>query len=82
MKNQRYLTKSRFKLGTECPTKLYYTKKQEYQNQKLDDKFLVAPLDRSRKVDSMLGIIVHIFVGFYCQEPSVFASYYKSLQYS
>ena len=39
-------------------------------------------MDRSRKVDSILGIIVHIFVGFYCQEPSVSASYYKNRQYS
>ena len=39
-------------------------------------------VDRSRKVDSILGIIVHIFVGFYCQEPSVSASYYKNRQYS
>lgn len=36
----RYLTKSRFKLGTECPTKLFYTKKKEYADQKFDDSFL------------------------------------------
>jgi hypothetical protein len=37
----RYLTKSRFKIGLECVTKLYYTgKKHEYADQKLDDKFL------------------------------------------
>lgn len=37
----RYLTKSRFKLGVECPTKLYYTgKKDVYADQKLDDRFL------------------------------------------
>jgi hypothetical protein len=36
----RYLTKSRFKLGLECPTKLYYTKKEEYFDQKLEDDFL------------------------------------------
>ncbi|MFO7821162.1 MAG: DUF2779 domain-containing protein [Lentisphaeria bacterium] len=39
----RYLTKSRFKLGTECPTKLFYTRKQqEYADQSLDDTFLEA----------------------------------------
>jgi len=39
----RYLTKSRFKIGLECVTKLYYTgKKNEYADQKLDDKFLLA----------------------------------------
>lgn len=40
---QRYLTKSRFKLGLECPTKLYYTnKKNEYKDTKADDEFLLA----------------------------------------
>lgn len=38
----RYLTKTRFKLGLECPTKLFYTGKHEYPNQKLDDPFLEA----------------------------------------
>ena len=40
---QRFLTKSRFKLGLECPTKLFYTGKPDiYPNQKLDDPFLLA----------------------------------------
>jgi hypothetical protein len=30
----KLLTKSRFKLGLECPNKLYYTSKKEYANQK------------------------------------------------
>lgn len=39
----RYLTKSRFKLGMECPTKLFYTKKEaEYANSSLEDSFLEA----------------------------------------
>lgn len=38
----RYLTKSRFKLGRECPTKLFYTKKKEYPDTNLDDPFLAA----------------------------------------
>jgi hypothetical protein len=39
----RYLTKSKFKTGLECVTKLYYTgKKNEYADQKIDDKFLKA----------------------------------------
>lgn len=37
----RYLTKSRFKLGMECPTKLFFTAKKElYADQKLEDDFL------------------------------------------
>jgi hypothetical protein len=38
----RLLTKSRFKLAMECPTKLFYTGKDEYANQKIDDSFLLA----------------------------------------
>ncbi len=39
----RYLTKSRFKLGMECPTKLFYTRKEaEYANENLEDSFLAA----------------------------------------
>ena len=38
----RYLTKSRFKLATECPTKLSYTRKKEYADQSSSDKFLMA----------------------------------------
>jgi hypothetical protein len=41
----RYLTKSRFKLAMECPTKLFYTGKKEYANHKLEDKFLAALAD-------------------------------------
>ena len=38
-----YLTKSRFQIGMECPTKLYYhLNSKEYANQKLDDTFLAA----------------------------------------
>lgn len=39
---QRLLTKSRFKIGLECPNKLFYTKKAEYANQKIEDPFLEA----------------------------------------
>ena len=37
----RYLTKSRFILALECPTKMYYDKKAEYANQKSEDTFLM-----------------------------------------
>lgn len=43
MTKPRYLTKSRFKLATECPAKLYYTGKPDiYPDQKLQDAFLAA----------------------------------------
>ena len=38
----RYLTKSRFKIALECPTKLFYTSKKEYPDNKQDDSFLQA----------------------------------------
>lgn len=42
----RYLTKSRFKLALDCPTKLFYTKKPDvYADDSLDDPFLKALAD-------------------------------------
>jgi hypothetical protein len=42
----RYLTKSRFTLALEGPTKLYYmSKPRQYANQKRDDDFLAALAD-------------------------------------
>ena len=38
----RVLSKSRYKLGLECPNKLFYTGKKEYANQKQEDPFLQA----------------------------------------
>jgi hypothetical protein len=43
MAKPRYLTKSRFKLATECPAKLFYTDKRgRYPDTKMDDSFLAA----------------------------------------
>ena len=42
MTKKSCLTKSRFKLACECPTKLFYTRKIEYANQKQEDDFLKA----------------------------------------
>ena len=42
MTKKKHLTKSRFKLACECPTKLFYTRKIEYANQKQEDDFLKA----------------------------------------
>lgn len=38
----RYLTKSRYKIGLNCPTKLYCTGKPEYPDKRKDDTFLEA----------------------------------------
>ena len=42
MSKGQYLTKSRFKIGCECPTKLFYLDDKTYGNQKNDDSFLKA----------------------------------------
>jgi hypothetical protein len=41
----RFLTKSHFMLALECPTKLYYTGKNDYANTNLEDDFLKALAD-------------------------------------
>ena len=38
----RYLTKSLYKTGLECPNKLFYTKNKQYANTKKDNPFLEA----------------------------------------
>ena len=51
---KRYLTKSRFKLALECPTKLYYTgKKKQCADQKIDDSFLKALADGGFQVGEL-----------------------------
>jgi hypothetical protein len=51
---QRYLTKSRFKLGLECSTKLYYTGKDaEYANNKTEDPFLKALAEGGFQVEEL-----------------------------
>lgn len=42
MSKPRYLTKSRFKKAIECPTKIFYTGKLEYEDQSESDSFLEA----------------------------------------
>ncbi|MEL4454838.1 DUF2779 domain-containing protein [Lutimonas vermicola] len=49
----RCLTKSRFKLGLECPNKLYYTRKKEYANQKNEDPFLKALAEGGFQVEEL-----------------------------
>jgi Domain of unknown function(DUF2779) len=50
----RYLSKSRFKLGSECPRKLFYlTHKDEYANQSLDDGFLKALAEGGHQVGAL-----------------------------
>lgn len=57
MTRTRYLTKSRFTLALECPTKLYYTGKAEYANRKLDDEFLAALADGGFQVGELAKLM-------------------------
>jgi Domain of unknown function(DUF2779) len=53
----RYLTKSRFTLAVECPTKLYYTGKKHYANTKLDDEFLAALAEGGFQVGELAKVM-------------------------
>ena len=54
MSRQRYLTKSRFKLAAECPTKLFYTGKDKvYRNKMQEDSFLAMLADGGYQVGSL-----------------------------
>ena len=54
-KSARYLTKSRYRMACECPTKLFYTKKMEdgYKDNGLDDPFLAALRDGGFQVGEL-----------------------------
>ena len=49
----RYLTKSRFKLAVECPTKLFYTGKDSYRNLLAEDSFMQALAEGGFQVGRM-----------------------------
>ena len=49
----RYLTKSRFKLALDCPTKLFYTRKKEYENTSETDTFLQALAEGGFQVEEL-----------------------------
>ena len=58
MSKERYLTKSRFKEGLECPTKLYYSKNSEYQNNQLDDPFLESLAEGGYQVGELAKFLI------------------------
>lgn len=47
------LTKSKFKLAYECPTKLYYIDKPQYANQQAEDSFLKALAEGGYQVEAL-----------------------------
>ncbi|WP_283643099.1 DUF2779 domain-containing protein [Croceibacter atlanticus] len=50
---QRLLTKSRFKTALGCPTKLFYTRKQEYEDSSSTDSFLQALAEGGFQVEEL-----------------------------
>jgi Domain of unknown function(DUF2779) len=53
----RYLTKSRFKMAVECPTKLYYTAKAEYANTNNENEFLAMLADGGFQVGELAKLM-------------------------
>ena len=49
----RYLTKSRFKMAMQCPTKLSYTGNPDYANASLDNSFLAALAEGGYQVGAL-----------------------------
>jgi len=58
LNNKRYLTKSRFKEGLECPTKLYYSKNLEYKNNQLEDPFLESLAEGGYQVGELSKFLI------------------------
>ena len=55
----KYLTKSRFKQGLECPTKLFYTNKDEYANASNSDSFLQSLAEGGFQVGELAKFYFH-----------------------
>ena len=62
----KVLSKSRFKLGLECPNKLFFTGKDSYANTKKDDPFLEALADGGFQVEELSRMLIpdgHLLTG-------------------
>lgn len=57
MSKLRYLTKSRFKLAVECPTKIFYSGKSEYADLSTDDSFLAALAEGGYQVGALARVM-------------------------
>lgn len=60
--NKTYFTKSRLKLAMECPRKLYYSQNKEYDNQKVEDPFLMELANGGFQVGELAK---HYYAGGY-----------------
>ena len=59
MAKLRLLSKSRFKLAAECPTKLFFTGKPEFGNNNLDNAFLEALAEGGFQVGELAKLYYH-----------------------
>lgn len=66
----RVLTKSRFKLGLECPNKLFFTKKEDFANHKNSDSFLQALASGGFQVEELARL--HYPNGILVEEKEVY----------
>lgn len=55
--NIKYFTKSKFKLGLECPTKLFYVGKEIFQNIKIEDPFLEQLANGGFQVEALARLL-------------------------
>jgi hypothetical protein len=60
----RYLTKSRFKLGLDCPAKLFYTGKPQYPDTSKDDAFLEALAEGGYQLGHLQNVITPVGLKF------------------
>ncbi len=72
----RVLSKSRFKLGLECPNKLYFTNDNSFANKKLDDSFLKSLADGGFQVEELARL--HYEKGVFIDAESY--EYEKAIQ--
>ena len=73
----RYLTKSRFRLGIDCPAKLYYTKKEKlYANTKDLDTFMQALASGGFQVEELARL--HYPGGTLIEDDRTSKNYYSN----
>ena len=53
-----YLTKSKFKEGLECPTKLFYSQNSEYLNKQQENSFLEALAEGGYQVGELAKFLI------------------------
>ena len=63
----KVLSKSRFKLGLECPNKLFFTSNKEYANQKSENPFMKALASGGFQVEELARL--HYPEGILIKDP-------------